>query len=174
MTQEEHAPRTQAGAEVPLRKAVAGDMIRIQRLINPFADRKLMLPRALGELYETVRDFHVIATDDELIGCVSLHPVWDELAEVKCLAVGEAHQGRGLGGTLVEAAIAEARTMGFRRLFTLTYRASFFQRLGFRPIDKQELPHRVWIECTRCPLFPDCNEESLSLDLVSPDADATV
>ena len=153
------------GSDVVTRKARCGDIVRIQSLINAFADRKLMLPRSLGELYDNLRDFHVAQVGERIVGCVTLHPVWDNLAEVKSLAVEESRQGQRLGSLLVELALDEARSLGFSRVFVLTYRATFFKRLGFEPVDKNTLPHKVWFECTRCPLFPDCDEEALALNL---------
>jgi amino-acid N-acetyltransferase len=93
--------------------------------------------------------------------------MWSDLAEIKSLAVVEAAQGRGLGSVLVEACIAEARGIGLERLFALTYRPGFFERLGFEIADVMNLPRKVWNECYRCPKFPSCNEIALTLDLAT-------
>jgi amino-acid N-acetyltransferase len=89
---------------------------------------------------------------------VALHIVWSDLAEVKSLAVSEAVQSRGLGSALVNATIEEARNIGLERVFALTYRPAFFERLGFVQADVMTLPRKVWGECYRCPKFPGCNE----------------
>ena len=98
-------------------------------------------------------------------GCVALHIVWSDLAEVKSLAVPEGMQARGLGSLLVRATVEEAKQIGLDRVFALTYRPAFFERLGFVQADVMTLPRKVWNECYRCPKFPSCNEIALTLDL---------
>jgi amino-acid N-acetyltransferase len=134
----------------------------IQELIRTFADRKLMIRRSLGEHYESIREFFVAVDDDgTIIGCAALHVFWDDLAELKCLAVAEQAQGRGVGRRLVEAIWNSARELEIKTVFTLTYVADFFEKCGYHRIEKAELPHKIWNECVRCPLFPNCNEIAL-------------
>jgi amino-acid N-acetyltransferase len=134
----------------------------IQELIRTFADRKLMIRRSQGELYESIREF-LVATDDDgqIIGCAALHVFWEDLAELKCLAVSERAQGRGVGRKLVDACWEAARELEIPSVFTLTYVAGFFERCGYHQIEKADLPHKIWNECVRCPLFPSCNEIAL-------------
>jgi amino-acid N-acetyltransferase len=145
-----------------IRPARVGDVPAIQDLIRTFADRKLMIRRSLGELYESIREF-LVATDDDgtVIGCAALHVFWDDLAELKCLAVSESIHGRGVGRRLVEACWDAARELEIKTVFTLTYVAEFFERCGYHRIEKAELPHKIWNECVRCPLFPSCTEIAL-------------
>jgi amino-acid N-acetyltransferase len=145
-----------------IRPARVGDVPTIQELIRTFADRKLMIRRSPGELYESIREFFV-AVDDEgrVMGCAALHVFWEDLAELKCLAVSEAAQGRGVGRKLVDACWASAADLEIKTVFTLTYVANFFERCGFHQVDKAELPHKIWNECVRCPLFPNCTEIAL-------------
>ena len=151
-------------------------MPAIQTLIRTFADRKLMIRRSPGELYESIREFFV-AVDDRgnLMGCAALHVFWEDLAELKCLAVSEAAQGLGIGRALVEACWQSANDLEIKTVFTLTYVADFFERCGFHQIDKAELPHKIWNECVRCPLFPNCTEIALvrATDIVAIEAEAT-
>lgn len=137
-------------------------MPAIQELIRTFAERKLMIRRSLGELYESIREF-LVATDGDgrVIGCVALHVFWEDLAELKCLAVSESAHGQGVGRTLVEACWDAARELEIKTVFTLTYVAEFFEKCGYHKIDKADLPHKIWNECVRCPLFPNCNEVAL-------------
>jgi amino-acid N-acetyltransferase len=100
-----------------------------------------------------------------VIGCCSLHIVWENLAEIRSLAVLATHQRRGIGRRLVEACIAEARELGIGRIFALTYEVDFFNRIGFRPVDKNMFPQKVWADCLHCPKFPNCDETALVLDL---------
>ena len=145
-----------------IRPARVGDVPAIQDLIRTFADRKLMIRRSLGELYESIREF-LVATDDEgrVIGCAALHVFWDDLAELKCLAVSERAQGLGVGRSLVEACWKSARELEIKTVFTLTYVAEFFEKCGYHRVDKADLPHKIWNECVRCPLFPSCTEVAL-------------
>jgi amino-acid N-acetyltransferase len=148
------------------RKAEIGDAQAIHDLINLYAQRGDMLPRTMGEVYENLRDFLVVRSpSNELMGCVALHIVWNDLAEVKSLAVSEEVQTRGLGSILVNTAVDEARDLGLERVFALTYRPTFFERLGFIQADVMTLPRKVWNECYRCPKFPSCNEIALVKEL---------
>jgi amino-acid N-acetyltransferase len=90
-----------------------------------------------------------------------LHISWDDLAEVKSLAVTEEHQKQGVGEKLVEACLNEATELGIPTVFCLTYVPDFFVKCGFEMVDKRELPHKIWGECYRCPKFPDCDESAL-------------
>ena len=156
-----------------IRPARVGDVPAIQELIRTFADRKLMIRRSLGELYESIREF-LVATDDggRVIGCTALHVFWEDLAELKCLAVSETVHGRGVGRKLVDACWEQARELEIRTVFTLTYVPGFFEKCGYGQIDKADLPHKIWNECVRCPLFPNCTETALvrSTDVAGPRA----
>ena len=145
-----------------IRPARVGDVPTIYELIRTFADRKIMIRRSLGELYESIREFFVAVDDDgRVVGCTALHVFWEDLAELKCLAVSESIHGRGVGRMLVDACWEAARDLELDTVFTLTYVPQFFERCGYREIDKAELPHKIWNECVRCPLFPSCNETAL-------------
>ena len=145
-----------------IRPARVGDVPAIQELIRTFADRKLMIRRSLGELYESIREFFVVTDDGgALVGCAALHVFWEDLAELKCLAVSEALQGQGVGRRLLEACWQAAQELEIKSVFTLTYVPSFFEKCGYHQIEKSELPHKIWNECVRCPLFPNCNEIAL-------------
>ena len=144
-----------------LRKAGIEDIKQIQVLINSFADEDLMLPRSLNELYENLRDFFVYGDKDKIAGCCALHICWDDLAEIKSLAVDKRYRNKGLGRALVEACVQEARTLGAKKIFVLTYAPDFFKNSGFKKIAHNKLPHKIWAECINCPKFPDCQETAL-------------
>ncbi len=148
-----------------LRPARIADVPAIQQLVNHFADRGEMLPRSLSELYENLRDYKVAEDNGEVIACCAVHVTWEDLAEVKSLAVRETRRRLGLGRQLVRACVEEARALGVPRVFVLTYIPAFFARFGFRQVEKAELPQKVWSECIRCPKFPDCGEVGMILDL---------
>jgi amino-acid N-acetyltransferase len=144
-----------------IRKARVKDLKTIQSLINAFAKKDLMLPRSLNELYENIRDFWVAEHDGKVIGCAALHICWDDLAEIKSVAVVTHKQGKGIGRRLVDVCIDEARMLGSRKVFVLTYKPSFFNKFGFRRIRNSALPHKIWAECINCCKFPNCKELAL-------------
>ncbi|MBP8644987.1 MAG: N-acetyltransferase [Syntrophobacteraceae bacterium] len=150
-----------------IRKAKTRDVVLIQKILSRFAQQERLLSRSLSELYTNLRDTFV-AEDEvtgQVIGCCSLHIVWEDLAEIRSLAVLDSHQGRGIGSRLVKACVEEAGQLGLRRLFTLTYETGFFERLGFRIVDKNIFPHKIWADCLHCPRFPECDEVALVLEL---------
>lgn len=148
-----------------IRKAQISDVKDIQKLLMTFASRGDMLSRSLSELYESLRDFYVVEEDGVILGAAALHIVWEELAEVRSVAVTEDAGRKGIGSRLVQACINEAREIGLKRIFCLTYKPEFFGKHGFRLVDKAELPHKVWGDCIKCPKFPDCDENAMILDL---------
>ncbi|MEW6034493.1 MAG: N-acetyltransferase [Chloroflexota bacterium] len=145
-------------------KARIADVPQIHKLINSFAEKGEMLPRALSEIYENLRDFYIIREDGEVIACVALHISWSDLAEIKSLAVNTERQELGLGSMLIQACLDEAGQLGIPRLFCLTYKPSFFEKANFKQVDKMELPRKVWSECYRCPKFPNCDEAAMVYD----------
>lgn len=152
--------------DVQVRKARIGDVDRIHALVAAHAREQLLLARSRSELYESLRDYFVAeAPDGTVVGCGGLEIAWADLAEVKSLTVDAPWQGRNVGRRIVEACLAEARSLGIRRVFCLTYQTEFFQKLGFRQIPKEELPHKIWSTCINCPKFPDCDEVSMAVDL---------
>ncbi len=148
-----------------LRKAQIQDVKEIQKLLTFFATRGDMLSRSLSELYEALRDFYIFEEEGKLLGTAALHIVWEDLAEIRSVAVAEEAGRKGVGTKLVQSCIDEARAIGLKRLFCLTYKPDFFGRFGFRIVDKSELPHKVWGDCMKCVKFPDCDEIAMILDL---------
>ena len=149
-------------------KARIDDVKAIHQLVNKFAGKGEMLPRALSEIYENLRDYLVIRNRaGKMVACVALHISWSDLAEVKALAVAGAQQKKGVGGALIKACINESRTLGIPRIFCLTYKPKFFKKQGFREVEKTELPRKVWAECYSCPKFPDCDEVALVYDVTA-------
>ncbi|MBW1926564.1 MAG: N-acetyltransferase [Deltaproteobacteria bacterium] len=149
-----------------IRKAKISDARSIHVLVTHFADQGLLLPRSLSEIYDHLRDYTVMeASDNNIVGCVALNICWEDLAEVKSLAVREDYQEQGIGRRLVEHCLSEAIALGVYRVFTLTYQPKFFEKLGFILVDKSLLPHKIWADCIRCPKFPDCDEIALLVEL---------
>ena len=148
-------------------KANIGDVKHMHTLVNKFAGKGDMLPRALSEIYENLRDYFVIrGPNGKVEACVALHISWSDLAEVKALAVNEKKHKKGLGAALVKACVDEARALGIPRIFCLTYRPAFFKKQGFMEVEKTELPRKIWAECYNCPKFPDCEEVAMVYEVV--------
>lgn len=153
-----------------LRKAQIGDVKEIQKLLTHYASRGDMLSRSLSELYEAIRDFYIVEAEGRILGIAALHIVWEDLAEIRSVAVAEDTGRKGVGSEVVNACIAEAVELGLKRLFCLTYKPDFFARFGFRIVDKSQLPHKVWGDCIKCVKFPDCDEIAMIMDLPQGDA----
>lgn len=150
-----------------IRSARIADVPQIHSLITLFAERGLMLFRSPTELYEQIRGFLVYEQDGRIVGCCALEILWKDMAEVRSLAVDPAAQGAGIGGKLVWAAIQEARRLGIPQVLSLTYRQSFFERLGFKVVGKKALPHKVWTDCIRCPKQACCDEIPMLYDMAA-------
>ena len=148
-----------------IRKARMSDVKGIQQLIAEYARKGDMLPRSLADIYENLRDYFVyLGEDGELVGSAAIHIMWEDLAEVRSLAVREGRMRRGVGTQLVESCISEAIVLGIDRVFALTYKPEFFEKLGFHVVDKAELPQKIWTDCLKCSKFPDCDEVALVAD----------
>jgi amino-acid N-acetyltransferase len=165
--------------EIVIQKARIRDVEEILELVNTFAAMNLMLPRGPQYLYENIRDF-IIACDSNvpvysdretrevlqlIVACGSLHVLWEDIAEIRALAIHPDYQHLGLGSKLVEYMKEEAKQLGIRRLYTFTLTEDFFKTVGFRPQDRSELPPKVWGECSRCPKYFNCDEVGMVLDL---------
>jgi len=151
-----------------IRKARMDDVPKIQKMLEISARKGELLPRPLGELYDSVRDFMVCTgKGDDLLGCCALHPAWEGLGEIRSLMVMEESRGQGIGRELVNHCLEEAVELGIQRIFVLTYNPEFFEKSGFVPVSKAMLPHKIWADCVRCIHFPDCKEESLWIEVES-------
>lgn len=148
-----------------IRKAVITDIKEIQSAITPYAERGAMLPRSLYDLYDNLRDFFIYEEDGKIRGVCALHISWEDLAEIRSLAVDAASYGEGIGGRLIDACIREARDLKVKRVFALTYIPSYFERFGFQQIDKTTLPHKIWHDCLYCVKFPNCDEQAVIIEI---------
>ena len=148
-----------------IRKAKISDLRHVHSLINAFAKREQMIPRSLNDLYETLRDFVVCESNGTVCGVCALHIMWEDLAEIRSLAVAEAFQNQGVGKKLVKQCLREAKDLGIKRIFALTYQPEFFKKLGFRDIDKSSLPQKIWGDCLHCHKFPECDENAVIITL---------
>ena len=148
-----------------MRKARVGDVRTIQGLIEASASKGEMLHRSLSEIYDHLRDFYIYEGDQSLLGVCALNICWEDLAEIRSLSILEGERRKGIGSKLVRACLREAKRLGIRKVFVLTYKPSFFQKFGFEIVDKAALPHKVWSDCLKCVKFPDCDEIAMILQL---------
>ena len=151
-----------------LRKARIGDVKTIHKMINVSASKEEILPRSLMDIYGSLRDFFVYYDDEEglITGICAMSIIWENLAEVRSLYVDEALRRRGIGRILVEACISEPITLELFRIFTLTYKREFFQRVGFHAVNRSSLSEKIWTDCFRCPKYPDyCDEVAMIIEL---------
>ena len=114
-------------------------------------------------MYDVVRAFHVVFPEGQptLAGACALQVCWEDLGEIRSLAVPRAFQGHDLGSTLMEACEHDAQELGLKRIFVLTYIPDYFQHHGYQLIDKSALPQKIWADCFKCVKFPECGEVAL-------------
>jgi len=150
-----------------IRPAKVSDVKAMHSLISFYAERKEMLPRPINDLYENILEFMVAEDNKKIVGCCAMHVSWEDLAEIKALAIAHDYQKKGIGTKLVQACHKKAKEIGVKKLFALTFKPNFFLRLGYYKILREKLPHKIWGECVRCPLFPDCGEIPLMRELAT-------
>ena len=150
-----------------IRKAKYNDVESIQNLIRIFSETGKVLFRSLDEIKENISNFWVYEKNDQLIGVCSLKKDWGRLVELRSLGVDPRYSGQGIGTKMVEASLKEALSTDCDTLFVLTYAVSMFKRLGFRTIDKERLPHKVWNDCNACLHQENCDETAMVLSLAS-------
>ncbi|MCY3770037.1 MAG: N-acetyltransferase [Gammaproteobacteria bacterium] len=141
-----------------IRPARLDDVGGIFRLLQFYSDRGILLPRPESDIYHSLRDFYVIHAQDRIIACAALLIYTKELGEVRSLAVDPEYQNLGLGYQLVNQLEKDARGIGLTKLMALTYVVDFFEKLGFRVVEMNQLPEKVWGACINCPKFQRCDE----------------
>ena len=149
-----------------IRKAEIKDVKAIHRLLKIYGDKGYLLPRPLSKLYEQIRDFWVFEdAEKSILGCCALQICWEDLAEIRSMAVSPEHIRKGIGSKLAEKAISNAKSFGIRKIFTLTYKPGFFEQIGFHRIERADLPLKIWGDCILCVKFPDCDEIAMLMDI---------
>ena len=148
-----------------IRHAKVSDAKTIQSMIAFYAEKKEMLPRSINDIYENIQEYVIAEDKNKVIGCCALHVSWDDLAEIKALAIAQNYQHKGIGTKLVKTLHKKALELGINKVFALTFKPKFFLNLKYTQISRESLPHKIWGECVKCPLFPDCGEVPLILEL---------
>ena len=153
-----------------IRSAKVTDVKEIHKLVEYYANNKEMLHRSLNSIYENIQEY--VVTEDEagkIAACGALHVAWEDLAEIKALAVAEQYKKQGLGKKIVHKLQKNAEELGVSKVFALSFKPDFFIKLGYKVIPKETLPHKIWSECINCHLFPDCGEVPLLFPLNKKD-----
>ena len=148
------------------RSATFADVEEIYNLIAGYAAQGLMLPKPYNILYEALREFVVAVEVDtkKIVGTGALHLTWNELAEVRSMAVHPDYKRQGIGAEIVKKLLEQGREVGVKNFFTLTYSPEFFESLGFKITTRESLPHKIWKECIDCPKFANCDEIAMILE----------
>lgn len=155
--------RSNRGIEV--RKASMQDIPPLLELINGYASKGIMLQRTEFEMSENMRDFMVAYDGHQIAGCGALHFYTPTVGEVRSLAVAESHKTHGIGRLIVDSLVSEAKVYGLDSVFAFTYVPGFFAKVGFREVERGELPLKAWKDCLRCPKFDCCDEIAVVREL---------
>jgi amino-acid N-acetyltransferase len=149
-----------------IRAARTCDVASIRRLVDYYAPRRILLDKPTVTLYEDVQEFVVAEVDGEVVGCGALHVMWEDLAEVRTLAVDPSQHGTGTGHALLACLLGRAGELGVRRVFCLTFEVDFFAKHGFRELDGQPVAPGVYEELLRS--YDEGVAEFLGLEHVKP------
>ncbi len=146
-----------------IKKATMADAKQLHMFLQQAAESGEILPRPMHDLYQFIRDYWIYREKKSgpIRAVSSLHICWEDLGEIRNLYVEPKHRSNGMGEELVGLAMEEAKELGIKKLFALTYRPEFFKRLGFRDVDKNTLPMKVWADCLSCMKFPECDEQAV-------------
>jgi amino-acid N-acetyltransferase len=148
-----------------LRKAKQNDIPEILEVIRPFVEQQLILKKSREDIQERLRDYFVYDESGTIVACAALYPGWEELGEIRTVAVSQEAQKKGIGKELVLACIEEAQNLGLPKIFVLTSEKEFFAKLGFIEVDKHTLPQKIFKDCIGCPHFLDCDEIAMVMEL---------
>jgi amino-acid N-acetyltransferase len=149
-----------------IRRARTADVRGIRALVAPLAERRVLVSKEAVTYFESLQEFRVAELDGRVVGCGALHVMWEDLAEIRTLAVADELLGSGLGGRLLETLVEDAREIGVRRLFCLTFETTFFTRHGFEAIEGQAVPMDIYAELLRS--YDEGVAEFLDLERVKP------
>jgi len=148
-----------------IRKAELRDVPTLFQFINHYAEKRIMLPRPLVELYENVWEFTVAEEEGVLVGCGALKIYSAELAEVRSVGVAPGTTTHGLGRAITDSLLDEAERYGLKTAFALTVVPGFFEKMGFREVPRERFPTKVWRDCLQCPKYFQCDEKAMVVDL---------
>ena len=152
--------------DIDVRRARTSDVRAIRELVDLYAGKQILLGKPTVALYEDIQEFWVAERAGEVVGCGALHVLWDDLAEVRTLAVDPASRRAGVGSRLLDQLLETARSLGIGRVFVLTFEVDFFARHGFREIEGTPVEPDVFQELLRS--MDEGVAEFLDLEKVKP------
>ena len=152
--------------EVAIRPARTADVAAVRRLVGLYTDDGRLLAKAPVTLYEDVQEFLVAEVDGVIIGCGALHVMWEDLGEIRTLAVDPEHARHGIGGRILDGLIGRAKELGLARLFCLTFEVGFFRSRGFDEIGGSPVDHAVFEQLLQS--YDEGVAEFLDLERVKP------
>jgi amino-acid N-acetyltransferase len=152
--------------DVDIREARTSDVRAIRTLMDAYAADRILLSKATVTLFEDVQEFYVAEVGGVVVGCGALHVLWEDLAEVRTLAVDKQHRGRGIGDLLLRRLLQQARHLGVERVFCLTFEVDFFSRHGFAEIEGAPVSHDVYEQLLES--YDEGVAEFLGLERVKP------
>ena len=153
-------------SQIVYTSAKLSDIPAMQALVLPEVMSGVILHRSDDEVANNIRSYMLAKDDDKVVGFAALHIHAPDLAEVRSLIVDSDYRGKMIGQSLVTHTIDEAKEIGVKQLFTLTYQKAFFEKLSFQEIPKESLPeHKIWADCVKCKHFPICDEIALIINL---------
>ena len=151
---------------IEIREARTTDVRVVRRLVDDYSGERILLSKATVTLFEDIQEFYVAELDGEVVGCGALHVLWEDLGEVRTLAVDKAHRGKGIGDLLLRRLLQQARHVGVNRVFCLTFEVEFFARHGFSEIDGAPVSHEVFEQLLQS--YDEGVAEFLDLERVKP------
>ena len=152
--------------DVVIRMATTKDVRGIRELVDTYAIERRLLSKATVTLFEHVQEFLVAVHDGQVVGCGAIHVMWEDLAEIRTLAVKPEFRKTGLGGTILEFLVDRGRALGVNRLFCLTFETEFFARHGFEAIDGAPVDTGVFEQLLQS--YDEGVAEMLGLERVKP------
>ena len=141
-----------------IRQATMSDVDQMLEIVNQYAQQGLMLPRTKLSVCENLQSFVVAHDGQDVLGVAGLHILWEDLAEIRSLAISENAKGMGVGKRLVLHLVEQCKKLGINRVLALTYQKEFFDKCGFHIVAKETLPQKVWKDCINCSKLPMCDE----------------
>lgn len=153
-------------SEVLIRAARTQDVRAIRDLVDTYSPDGRLLSKATVTLFEDIQEFLVAEKDGVVVGCGAVHVMWEDLAEVRTVAVAPDHAGQGIGSALLGRLMDRARDVGVSRVFCLTFAVTFFERHGFREIDEAPVDHGVYEQMLQS--YDEGVAEFLGLERVKP------
>ncbi len=150
---------SEAKIDVTVRKAFSSDAEGIVELTNIYSENHVVLPRSVEEVIEHINNFVVVEDHGELIGCCACRDFGNGLFEIRSLVVSPQHEKRGLGRLMMDL-ISSNLPKDAKRMFALTYKGGFFQKMRFHLVSKEIFPQKIWSDCVNCPNVDCCEEEA--------------